>query len=182
MRGKITEPRVIAAGIAAACMLLDDLPDSQYGTFRDPGAAAMLSIILADGFTLWGRRGWKPLIYLTFGIALVFKFFIQPFFWVRNAGFLDSATLLIAHGVFSFLAVRRMNLWADFICVMATVTTLTLTLLLLYLISLFSTSWLFDYWELAAARIVIPCVFWTVVLLVEKHCIEPCPEHPCHPV
>ena len=50
MRG---DPRVIAVGIAAGFMLLDDLPESQYNTSHDPGAASMLSVVFskADGFS-----------------------------------------------------------------------------------------------------------------------------------
>jgi hypothetical protein len=172
MRGKLKDPRVIAAGIAVACMLVDNLPDSQYGTFRDPGAAAMLSIIFADAFTLWGRRGWKPLMHVTFWITLVLKFIIQPLFWVENAWFWDTGALLLAHGLLGFLAVRGMNLWADLVCFVATVTAVTIVLFILYLTSFLGSSWIVDYWLLGAARVLIPGAFWTVVLLVEAHCVE----------
>src|ERR1700722_11395350 len=128
MRGKLKDPRVIAAGIAVACMLIDDLPESQYNTFHDPGAAAMLSIVFANAFTLWSRRGWKPQILLAFCLALVLKLFIQPFFWVQNAWSWDIGTLLLAHGVLGFLAVRGMNMWADIFCFVATVTAVTIML------------------------------------------------------
>jgi len=154
-------------------MLIDDLPESQYNTFHDPGTAAMLSIILADAFTLWGRRGWKPLIYLAFCLALVLKFFIQGFFWVQNAWFWDVGTLLLAHGMLGFLAVRGMNLWADLFCSVATVTAVVIVLFILYLTSFFSSSWIAFFVQLWAARVLIPGAFWTVVLLVEAHCAEP---------
>src|SRR5271165_6231162 len=141
MRVKLKDPRVIAAGMAVACMLFDDMPEDGYNTFHDPGAAAMLSIILADAFTLWSRRGLKPLIFVMFCVALFLKFFVQPFFWVRNAGFLDVGTLLLAHGLLCFLAVRGMNLWADLFCPVAAVIIVTVVLFLLYLPLLFSSSW-----------------------------------------
>jgi hypothetical protein len=177
MPGKLKDARVIAAGIAVACMLIDDLPEAQYNTFRDPGAAAMLSIVFADAFTLWGRRGWKPLIHLTFWFALVLKFFVQPLFWVQNAWFWDVGTLLLAHGVLGFLAVRGMNLWAGLFCFVATVVCVTLVLCILYLTSLFGSSWIAFYWQLGAARVLVPWVFWTVVLLVEAHCVETKPQN-----
>ena len=51
MKGKLKKPMLIAAAIAVACMFIDDLPQPDYGTFRDPGAAAMLSIIFANAIT-----------------------------------------------------------------------------------------------------------------------------------
>ena len=173
MRGKLKDPRVIAAGIAVACMLIDDLPGGQYGTFHDPGAAAMLSIVFADAFTLWGRRGSKPLACVMFCVALFLKFFIQPLFWVENAAFVDIGTLLLAHGLLGFFALRSMNLWADFACLVASVAAVTIVLFILYLTSFVSSSWIAFYWQLGAARVLVPGVFWTVVLLVEAHCVEP---------
>lgn len=172
MRGKLKDPRVIAAGIAVACMLFDDLPEDQYNTFHDPGAAAMLSIVFADAFTLWGRRGWKPLILVMFCIALVLKLYIQPLFWVRDGWLWDTGTLLATHGVLGFLAVRGMNLWADLFCFVATVIAVTIVLLVLYLASFVSSSWIAFFVEDWAARVLIPGAFWTVVVMVEAHCSE----------
>jgi hypothetical protein len=163
---------MIAAGIAVACMLLDDLPEPDYNTFHDPGAAAMLSIVFADAFTLWGRRGWKPLILVMFWIALVLKFCIQLLFWVQNAVFWDFGTLLLAHGVLGFLAPRGMNLWAHLVCFGATLLAVTIVLLVLSLIWHFYSSWIAFYLLDWVARVLIPGAFWTAVLLVESRCAE----------
>jgi len=172
MRGKIKDPRVIAAGIAVACMLVDDLPDPEYGTFRDPGAAAMLSIVLADATTLWSRQGSKLLVFVTFWIALALKFLIQPIFCVRNAWVLDIGTLLLAHGVLGLLAVRVGNLRANVICFVSTVSSVVIVLFILYLTSFFGSSWVAFYWQLAAARVLIPAAFWSVLLFSEAHRVE----------
>jgi hypothetical protein len=108
-----------------------------------------------------------------FCIALVLKFCIQPLFWVQNAWFWDIGTLLLAHGVLGFLAVRGLNLWADLFCFVATVIAVTIVLFVLYLTSFVCSSWIVFYVQDWAARILIPGAFWTVVLLVEAHCTEP---------
>ena len=172
MIGNPTDPRLIASAIAVACMLVDHLPEPQYNTFHDPGAAAMLSIIFADVFTLLGRRGWKPPIIVAFWVSLGVKFFIQPMFWVRNAWVYDIGTLLLAHAALGLMAVQKAPLRIRLFSCLGAVVAVGIAFCPLYLLTVFDSSWIAFYVQLGAARVLIPCAFWTAVLLVENYSIK----------
>jgi hypothetical protein len=163
MFGKLEDTRVIACGIAVGCMLVDDLPESQYNTFHDPGTAAMLSIVLANAFTLAGRLGWNWRIYLAFLFALFLKFFIQPFFWVENAWVWVIGTLLLAHALFGFLAAGKKSFEGKILMSIETVCSVVAAIIVTSLIGLCGSSWIIFYAQLAAVRILIPFAFWTAV-------------------
>lgn len=164
---------MIACAIAALCMLVDDLPESQYNTFHDPGTAAMLSIVFADAFSLAVRGGWRKLAFVAFVPALLLKWFLQPFFWVENAWFWVIGTLLLIHALLGFLAARGTTLRIKLICCVAGLTGVVMALFTLCLIRLAGTSWIHFYVQLAAARLLIPSAFWTAVLLVESRLMTP---------
>ena len=169
MLGKLKDERFVASAIAVACMLVDDLPESHYNTFHDPGAAAMLSIIVADTFTLAVRRGAMVLASVLFVPALLLKLFIQPLFWVENAWFWDISTLVVIHALLGFVALRGAALRIRFIASVATVAGVVIALIVVWLARVTGSSWIHFHFELAAARVLIPCAFWTAMLLVETH-------------
>lgn len=163
---QLRDPRIIASLIAISCMLLDDLPGPQYGTFRDPGAAAMLSIILANTVTLIGRPRWGWVTWGALGIGLVLKFFLQAFFWVQNAWLWDTATLVLAHSALGFLALKAPVARRFVACGAASGAVIGSLFVLIFMGSPWSSwsSWLAFWLQLAAARILTPFAFWTAVL------------------
>jgi hypothetical protein len=168
MPGKLKDPRIISCAIAVACMFVDDLPEPQYNTFHDPGAAAMLSIILANILTLVGRRGWRWFIWLALCFALIFKFFIQPFFWVQNAWFWDIGTLVVAHVLLGLLTARGQPLRLRMVMSVATTIGVLSAIFVAFIVGLWGTSWIVFWMQLEIARVLIPWAFWTAVLLVEN--------------
>jgi hypothetical protein len=158
-------PWVIAAAIAVAFMFLDDLPEPGYNTFHDPGAAAMLSIIVADAIAALVNRGRIGAAMLIFLPAFFLKFFLQPLFWVHDAWFWDISTLLAVHFVIAFFALRGLGFEDRVLCSVASVIGICLALAALTLISAAGSSWIHFYFEVGIARILIPFAFWTLLLL-----------------
>lgn len=159
-------PSVIAAAIAVACMFFDDLPEPGYNTFHDPGASAMLSIILANAIAMFVNRGRIVLAILIFFPAFLLKFFLQPLFWVHNAWFWDISTLLGVHAMIAFFAVSGLVFEDRILCSVAAIIGISLALSAVTLISATGSSWIHFYFEVGIARILVPFAFWTFLL----HC------------
>jgi hypothetical protein len=169
MKDDIKKARAIACLVAVACMILDDLPESQYNTFHDPGAAAMLSIIFANLVATSSRRRPAWLIPIVVCVGLVAKFFFQGFFWVRDAGALDMGTLLLAHILLSFMAPVGINFVSRGIICAMTFAGISFAMLMVFASTSWSISWVTFWMQLAALRILIPWLFWTTIMKVENH-------------
>lgn len=167
MLKKPRNPWTFAAGIAVGCMFLDDLPEPAYNTFRDPGAAAMLSIVLADAMMVAIYRGRVALATFVFLPALFLKFCIQPFFWIRDAEFLDLGTLAGAHAILGLLAARNVTWHTRLQCAGAAIVWVSAAVFVAALIGGGEASWLHFYIQVGAARILVPLAFWCAVLHFE---------------
>jgi hypothetical protein len=166
MLEKLRDPRIIASAIAISSMVLDDLPEPQYNTFHDPGAAAMLSIILANAVTLAGRPRWNWATWVALGSGLVVKYFLQGLFWIENAWLWDTATLVLTHSALGLVALKG-PIDRRFVTAGAASGAVICALLVARLIGLSGASWIVLWLQLAAARVLIPFAFWTAVLFTE---------------
>ena len=164
MLKKPENPWVFAAAIAAACVFLDDLPEPFYNTFHDPGAAAILSIILADAITVLVHRGRFAFAVVILLPALLFKFLIQPLFWVRDAWFLDYTTLAAAHAVLGFFALRNVTLKTRCHCAGFAIIGVFAGVFAAAMVGAGGSSWIHFYFQLGAARLLVPLGFWFAVL------------------
>lgn len=166
--GKLKDPRIIASAMAVSFMLLDNLPESQYNTFHDPGAAAMLSIIFADVFTLLGRQYGRYCVLFLIVPAFFLKYFMQIFFWVENAWFWDVGMLILAHFALAWMAFRSVHWRIRLGYFVSALGAIGCVLFVLAIIEINRLSWVGFYWELGLARILIPWVFWAAILKVES--------------
>ncbi len=178
--GELKDPRIIASGIAIGLMLLDDLPRPNYGTGHDPGAATMLSLILANAIALMvhrGVRGWICDAVLL--PALFLKPYVQMFFWVRNATVIDLVVLLASHALLGFMSSGTSSAGRPRGAVAGFAGT-GLALLLAGLLGLYGKSWLVFWWQVAAVRILVPVLFWTAVLRASRGsaATSPSTDHP----
>ena len=172
MNSNLRNTRAAACLIAVSCMILDDLPEPQYNTFNDPGASAMLSLILAVATTVSWHRGWKFLAVVGFVPAFLLKFFIQPVFWIRNAETIDLATLFAAMGMLGFLAIRKGGLALRFTMGFLALMSVASALVALQFIGLDHSGWLAFWWLIATARVLIPYAFWSTIILGERWLIQ----------
>ena len=102
------DPRLIACSAAILWLLHDDHPAQPYGTFRDPGAALMLSLIFGDALAAAVQRQWDRTGKWLFWTVTVFKVLgCQSVFYIQDAGLLDCTFLLVTHFVIGALAFRR---------------------------------------------------------------------------
>jgi hypothetical protein len=175
VRGGIHDPRIIACGLAVCCMFVDDLPEAGYNTFHDPGTAAILSVILADTFTVLGRRISNTMIRWMLGplflCGLFFKLLIQSFFWIQNAGMWVYGTLIVTHILLGLVAARKEPMeirLAMFRVSLIAVCGAIMATLLVSLVGIFFSPLVTDWLVFGATRVAIPWAFWTGVLYVEN--------------
>jgi hypothetical protein len=179
------DPRIVGSTAAILCLLVDDLPGQPYGTFRDPVAAVMLSIIFGDSLALAVHRRWDRIGQRFFGVALLFKLFGQSFFYIKwsDAEVLDGAFLLLAHvviGIAAFGGLRPRDTTlrdrAGILEVNAALAVLrcfagflAVAVALALLIPLYACaeryhSTKIEFYTLAGARALIPYLFWTTMV------------------
>lgn len=171
----LNNPRMLAAATAILCMFVDDLPEAGYNTFHDPGTAAFLSIILADACVSVARSsgtaayGTVAFIIL-FIPGLILKLFLQPLFWVQDAWLYLIPLFLLSHGLLGFLAMRKSSFQLRMQMVRVTLGGVIAALfvaLLVGIIGIWFSNWIVFYFQLAAARILVPFAFWTMVVRLE---------------
>ncbi len=168
MRNGIKRVRLVACAIAASCVLFDDLPEPQYNTFHDPVSAAILSIVFANLMTLLLRRGYWTGVLIAFVPALILKFLIQALFWVRDAEVPLLGFVLVSHAVIGYLAAPSAVCDGRSDYLFSGLGGIFGALLVVLFLHGFKHSWLYFYWELAAARLLFPWCFWTGILLIDR--------------
>lgn len=130
----------------------------------------MLSIILADATVVAFWRGRGAFAALAFFPVFFLKYFLQSFFWVENAVPLDIFTLGAAHGVLAFWAIRNVALNIRLKCSIVDFSFVIGAVVFLMVVDgvVGGAYWLRFYFEIAAARILVPIAFWFSVFRVEK--------------
>lgn len=168
MHEKAKNPWVMAAAIIAICAFVDDLPEPQYNTFHDPGASAMLSIIFGNALALVIRKRRIGLAVIIFFPALLLKFILQPAFWVHDAWFWDIGTLITAHAILGFLALRDIPFQIRCRSAVLGSVGVVVSLVVISFINVSTSYWLNLYFQLGAARLLIPLAFWYGVVRAER--------------
>jgi hypothetical protein len=178
------DPRVVASTAAILCLLIDDRPGRPYATFADPGAAVIFSIIFGDSLALAVQRRWDRTGKCYFCVALLFKFIGQGFFYIRrfDAQTLDLAFLLLAHVLIAIAAsggprpaepalrgrAGILESHASLAVIRGFAGTLAVAIALAILNPFFAyPGWneaVSEYYTLAAARALVPYLFWTMML------------------
>ena len=161
------DPRWVASIAAFLFVLIDDVPSQRYATFRDPGAAVMLSVIFGDCLALAVRRRWDRTGVCFLVIASVFKFFLQGLFYVQNAAIIDSAFLLFAHFLIAAAMSRGARPVGAAIQGFAGVFAVAIGLMILRQAEIYAErnqSFEILFFTYAAARVLIPLLFWTTLL------------------
>lgn len=165
LRKLVTDPRVIGSAVACSCIYIDDLPGQPYGTFRDPGGAALLSIIFAQFTVLAFIRNWNGITPLTWALSLLAKLGLQPLFYVQNALPIDLMFLIGAHCVIGCLVRHHLQIATFDAMLIATLVSCMCALLVSWAVHLCAGP--FDYsayfWSFASARVTFPYFFWTFI-------------------
>ena len=174
--------RAWSAVLGRTRLLLDDHPAQPYGTFRDPAAAVMLSIIFGNSLALGVQRRWDRVGKSYFSLALLFKVFGQILFYVAGGDteVLDLAFLLLAHALIAVAASGGLrsagvtlhggasNFEAPlaFIRALAGIFAVTMALVILRPFLDYpdhNQRIKSEYYTFAAARAFIPYLFWTTM-------------------
>jgi len=118
------------------------------------------------------HRGWKWLAVVGFTPALLLKFMLQPLFWIRDAALIDLVTLYAAMGILGFLAVRKGDFAFRFTMGFLALVSIALAIFALHFIWLDYSGWLAFWWQVAAARVLIPYAFWSTIILAERWLVQ----------
>lgn len=166
----LTDPRVVAAAVACLWLYFDDLPGEPYGTFHDPGAAALLSIVFAQATALLVLRRVDPSSVGLWLLAVFAKFGLQMLFYVRGAMVLDLLALLAVNLGIAALARKKLH---------PPLSSAVLCTFIGWLVALFAVILVhrlgrgFDYpaasfWSIAFARVAFPYFFWTAPFIAAR--------------
>lgn len=159
--------------MAVLLMVVDDHPTYFYGTGRDPGGAAVLSIILADFvalLALFGVRG--SVCAAVLAVEVVPKLYFQIYLSGPSHPVVTLTLLLSCHAVLGWFACGPL-IPVRFAGAAAGLAGTVLAFALASLFQLVEWHWIVVWWQLAFLRIVLPFLFWSAVLFVRRKCVSP---------
>ena len=170
-------PWIVSMLVTVVSMVFDHQPETRYSTGHDPGGAAVVSIV----FALW--CGWLTLLAMAgprwlrlglvimvpssfFGYAL-HKNVLQWLLYVRNADIIDPLVLWAAAGLIAVASVWLTRSWLRLLTVLVSVPLALAASVGVGIaaveIARHRPAWS-EFVLLAACRVLVPYVFWTLLL------------------